>query len=319
VLKASEWLAVRRGILSDHPLRAALIQGSTRDGGVMRRWFGTGLVLTLLGGGFLIADGLFVAAESDERWSPEVIAHRGASEAAPENTLAAIVLAWRQGADAVEVDVRLSRDGQIVLMHDSSTERTSRHDARVANQTLAELKTLDVGGPYGDEWAGEPIPTLAEALATVPAEGRIFIDLKVGREIVPELVRVIEASQLRPAQLVVTGTSLSTLAAVKREIPDAAAYWIVTLRQHPETRAWLPPVSNRIHRARQAGFDGLNFRMSGVIEPGVVNQVRQAGLKVYVWTVNTEDEARQAINAGVDGITTDRPGWLRALLDGTLR
>ena len=284
----------------------------------MRRWFGTGLVLTLLVGGLLIADGLFVAAGADERRSPEVIAHRGASEDAPENTLAAIVLAWRQGADAVEVDVRLSRDGQIVLMHDSSTERTSGHDARVANQTLAELKTLDVGRWWGDNWAGEPIPTLAEALAIVPAEGRIFIDLKVAREIIPELVRVIEASQVRPAQVVVTGTSLATLAAVKRAIPGVAAYWIVTLRRHPETRAWLPPVSNRIHRARQAGIDGLNVRMADVVEPGFVDRVRQAGLEVYVWTANTEDEARQAINAGVDGITTDRPGWLRKLLDGML-
>jgi glycerophosphoryl diester phosphodiesterase len=281
----------------------------------MRHWFWTGFAGTLIIS-LLVADGLFLTADSRDGRRPEIIAHRGASEEAPENTLAAIELAWRQGADAVEVDARLSRDGQIVLMHDASTERTGGHFARVANQTLAELKTLDVGRWWGDDWAGEPVPTLAEALDTVPSGGRIVIDLKVEHEIIPEFVRVIKSSHVRPVQIVVTGSSLATLAAVKREIPDAAAWWIVTLRQHPETRGWLPPVSNRIHRARQAGIDGLNFRMNGVIEPGVVEQVRQAGLQVSVWTVNTQDEARQAIHAGVDGITTDRPGWLRELLDG---
>lgn len=281
----------------------------------MRHWFSTGLAGALLIA-LLVADGLFLTADSRDSRRPEIIAHRGASEEAPENTLAAIELAWRQGADAVEVDARLSRDGEIVLMHDSSTERTGDRFAQVANQTLAELKTLDAGRWWGDDWAGEPVPTLAEALDTVPSDGRIVIDLKVEREIIPELVRVIEASQVRPAQIVVTGLSLATLAAVKREIPDVTACWIVTLRQHPETRAWLPPVSNRIHRARRAGIDGLNFRMNGVIEPGVVHQVRQAGLQVYVWTVNTENEARQALHAGVEGITTDRPGWLRELLNG---
>lgn len=245
---------------------------------------------------------------------PEIIAHRGASYEAPENTLAAIRLAWQQGADAVEVDARLSRDGRIVLMHDATTRRTTGLDARVANLTLAELEALDAGSWMGPQWAGERVPALAEALASVSEGRRVFIDLKVGREIVPELVRVLRASELPPAQTAVIGSSLPVLEAARRALPGVSVYWLVSMRQHPETGRWLPPLSSRIRRARASGLDGLDFRMADAIDAAFVDETRQAGLAFYVWTVNTPDEADQARRAGVDGITTDRPGWLRERL-----
>ena len=295
----------------------------------MRRWIGTWLAVGALAlAGVLAVARVFVIAGVEERGpaiderepavkepgtAVEIIAHRGASEDAPENTLAAIELAWAQGADAVEVDARLSRDGRIVLMHDSTTQRTGGRDAKVANQTLAELRTLDVGRRHSAEWAGERVPTLAEALATVPEGRRLFIDLKVGREVVPELVRVLDASRFPPAQIAVIGSSLRTLEAVKRALPAVAAYWIQTVRRHPETGQWLPSLESRIRRAREAGIDGLDFQMAEAIDRAYVAQARQAGLAVFVWNVNTADEARRGYCARVDGITTDRPGWLREL------
>jgi len=99
----------------------------------------------------------------------EIIAHRGASHDAPENTLAAVNLAWQQNADAVEIDVHLSRDGQIVVIHDENTRKTAGLNKNVSEQTLAELRRLDVGRWKGRQWAGEKIPVLAEVLGALPA------------------------------------------------------------------------------------------------------------------------------------------------------
>src|SRR5690554_3096282 len=99
---------------------------------------------------------------------PELIAHRGASWLAPENTLASVVLAWEMDADAVEIDIYLTSDNQIVLFHDATTKRTAGRDGLVEEQTLEQLRELDVGSWKGPQWEGEKIATLDQALATVP-------------------------------------------------------------------------------------------------------------------------------------------------------
>jgi len=99
----------------------------------------------------------------------EIVAHRGASFDAPENTVAAIKLAWEQKADASEFDVYLSKDGKIVVIHDATTKRTAGDDMKVALTNLDELRKLDVGKWKNAKFAGEKIPTLEEMLATVPS------------------------------------------------------------------------------------------------------------------------------------------------------
>src|SRR5262245_12288077 len=109
---------------------------------------------------------------------PVIVAHRGASADAPENTVAAFKLGFEQGADYAETDLRLSKDGQIVLIHDDNTKRTAGLDKKVREQTLEELRRLDAGSFKGEKWKGEPIPTLEEGLATVPKGKGIFLELK---------------------------------------------------------------------------------------------------------------------------------------------
>src|SRR6266536_3117553 len=116
----------------------------------------------------------------------EIIAHRGASRDAPENTLAAVNLAWRQGADAAEVDVQFSRDGKLVVIHDPNTRRTAKRNKKVSDQTLAELRLLDVGRWKGDQWRGERIPTLEEVLETVPNGKRRVVELKAAPNAIPK-------------------------------------------------------------------------------------------------------------------------------------
>jgi glycerophosphoryl diester phosphodiesterase len=142
-----------------------------------------------------------VREEAPTNSSMEIIAHRGSSHEAPENTLAAIRLAWRQHADAVEIDVHLSKDGHLVAIHDDNTRKTAGRKKKVRDQTLAELRALDAGSWKHRKWAGEKIPTLAEVLETIPETKRLFIEVKCGVEVLPALEQVVKESGKTPKQL----------------------------------------------------------------------------------------------------------------------
>src|SRR3954454_21771589 len=107
---------------------------------------------------------------------PEIVAHRGESADAPENTLAAFRLAWERNVPAIELDVHLTRDGALIVSHDANTLRTTATPKAIKESTLEELRSLDAGRWKGERWAGERMPTLAEALQTIPEGARCFIE-----------------------------------------------------------------------------------------------------------------------------------------------
>src|SRR5688572_14794281 len=160
----------------------------------------------------------------------EIIAHRGASFDAPENTVTSIRLAWQQKADASEFDVFLSKDGKIVVIHDKDTKRVAGVNKKVVEQIFNELRQLDVGAWKGKQFAGERIPTLEEMLVTVPQGKRVLIEVKCGPEIIPELDRVLRASSLKSEQTAVISFHADVVAAAKKARPDLMAYWIVSLK-----------------------------------------------------------------------------------------
>jgi glycerophosphoryl diester phosphodiesterase len=246
----------------------------------------------------------------------EIIGHRGASHDAPENTLASIRLAWKQNADASETDVHLTKDGQIVVIHDFNTRRVGGRNQKVVEQTLAELKELDIGRWKGAQWAGERIPTLAEYLAAIPPGKRLFIEIKCGPEIVPRLGEVIRAGHKRPEQTCLIGFSYDVMRAVKHELPELKSYWIVELKLNKKTGRWSPNLATLIRKAKEAGLDGIDFGDSPALDREFVGSIKQANLEVYTWTVDVVDEAKRLEQAGVDGITTNRPGFLKESLMG---
>ncbi|MBA4186638.1 MAG: glycerophosphodiester phosphodiesterase [Planctomycetaceae bacterium] len=244
----------------------------------------------------------------------KIIGHRGASYDAPENTLASIRLAWEQHADAVEFDVWQSRDGEIVLLHDATTKRTGGVDRLVTDQTLEELRRLDVGSWKSAAFAGERIATLAEVLATVPTGKRALIEVKCGPEAVPELVRVLAASGLAPEQTVVISFHATVIAAVKRTRPDVPAYWVVNLVGEKRTAEELIAIAGQIKA------DGLDLSATPeVLDRAFGSKVLAAGLLLCVWTVDTVELAHAMIAAGVECLTTNRPGWLREQLGTVIR
>jgi glycerophosphoryl diester phosphodiesterase len=241
-----------------------------------------------------------------------IVAHRGASHDAPENTLAAFQLAWEQGADAIEGDFHLTRDGRIVCIHDEKTKRTSGEEHVVSASALDELRRLDVGRWKGARWAGERIPTLEEVLATVPAGKKIFMEIKCGPEIVPALKATLKNSGLRTEQAIVISFHEGVIAAVRRELPEFKAYWLAGFQQNKQTKAYEPSVETvfqSLERLRPHGLDVQGNR--DVVNEAFVRRLRDMQLEFHVWTINDPEEARYFQALGVDSITTDRPGSLR--------
>ena len=246
----------------------------------------------------------------------EIIAHRGASHDAPENTLAAARLAWSQGADALECDVQLTREGELAVFHDDDTGRLAPGaPARaVAELTLEELQALDIGAWKDPQFAGERAPTLGALLALVPAGRRIFIELKNGPEAVPGLVRALARSTLAPAQVVVISFHLEAVRAAKRALPRCEGCWILERAAQARGNPSAASLDAIIAQARAAGLDGLDLEAEWPVDRTLAATVRAAKLKLYVWTVDDSARARDVARAGVDGITTNRPGWLRERL-----
>lgn len=241
------------------------------------------------------------------------IAHRGASFDAPENTLAAVNVAWKQRADAVEIDVRLTRDNHLVVIHDANTRRTCRVRGRISGRSLEQLRALDAGSWKNAKWRGERIPTLEEVLATVPPGKRLFIEIKARKNTANALARALDKCRIKPEQIVLIGFSLKAMKSLKRMFPEIEVCWIAALKRNRLTRRW-PDADRLARKIRAAELDGLDLRANGAITPVFIKKIHSAGLKLYVWTVDSPETAEKLTRAGVDGITTNRPGWLREKL-----
>src|SRR5438552_2183206 len=162
---------------------------------------------------------------SPDNWAMQIIAHRGASFDAPENTLPAIRLAWEQGADAVEVDVHLSRDSRVAVIHDANTRKVAGVNSKICDQTWAELQKLDVGCWKNRRWAGVCIPSLEDVLATVPKGKRLFIEVKCGEQFIAAAAASLQNRCGK--QVVVIGFSLPTMQKVKAAFPELEVCSIV--------------------------------------------------------------------------------------------
>jgi glycerophosphoryl diester phosphodiesterase len=254
--------------------------------------------------------GLFLFSVSGCRGPVEIIAHRGASYDAPENTLASVRLGWEKRAN-VEIDVYLSKDNRMVVIHDATTKRTGGVDLKVKETSAEELRKLDVGSFKAQAFAGERIPFLAEVIETVPPRQKLYVEIKCGKEILPQLRQLfVESGKM--SQIVIIGFDLETVAASKRLI-DVPTYWLKGTEKVKDTEQWIPHDPKLIQMAKDKGLDGLDVDFAGVTEE-LVRAANAAGQKLYVWTVDDPDEAMRLVKLGVDGITTNRPDWLREQL-----
>ena len=243
---------------------------------------------------------------------PLVLAHRGASAVAPQNTLAAFKKAMELGADGVELDVQLSADGVPVVIHDMTVDTLTDGTGRVSEMSLAQLKELDAGASFDPAFTGERIPTLDEVLEAVGDTLLLNIELKTyalrdtGLE--QAVLHLVQRHALGPRALFSSFNPLA-LRRVKRLSPTA----LVGLLYAPELplplrKAWLAPLFP--HEARHPEHTMVNA--------AYMAWAHRRGYRVHTWTVDDAVDMQRLIHLRVDGVITNRPDRLLALLDGDL-
>ena len=247
-----------------------------------------------------------------------VIGHRGSGAMAPENTLAAIRLALRQGADYIENDIMRTKDGRLVITHDLSLARTTdveqvfpdRTSYQVADYTLAEIKQLDAGSWFGAEFAGQRILTLREWVEAVGSSAGMLLEAKdpwafpgIETDIDKELRSIPTFVQaLRKGKVIMQAGDEPWLRAYNQLAPDVPVALLYYTR----------PTDEQLVSA-STWLDAVNPAL-GNIDQAIVDRTHQLGLKTYVWTVNHGSDMNRGIDWGVDGIITDYPGVLVQVL-----
>ncbi|TVY09761.1 glycerophosphodiester phosphodiesterase [Paenibacillus cremeus] len=238
---------------------------------------------------------------------PLIIGHRGAKGSAPENTLAAFALAFEQGAEAIELDVQESADGELIVCHDATVDRTTNGKGRIAELTVAELQKLDAGGWYHERFAGEKLPTLAEVFELVPVEYMINVEIKCpfSERLFVRLKELLEQYD-RLQSVVVSSFNHKLLQELKQRLPElkAGLLYEANFTQH-----------RKMAEGSGIGVFSLHpqFRLIGAED---VKDALAHGLQVYPYTINELTDLQRAVEAGVSGIITDYPDRLKRLLAG---
>ncbi|MBA4495037.1 glycerophosphodiester phosphodiesterase family protein [Paenactinomyces guangxiensis] len=246
--------------------------------------------------------------------NPHVVAHRGNSVAAPENTIAAIRSAKNAGVPIVEVDTQTTYDGVPILMHDKTVDRTTNGTGYVNEMNLTEIRMLDAGSWFSPQFAGERVPTLEEALDEIKDSNiKLLLEIKAP-ETQTEIKRILfEVTSREMSDQVIIQSFDETILRYARslapEIPRAI------LRTTPHT----DPVA----AAKDLGLISYHAKHTGLSEnPGVIKTLHQAGFSVFTYTIDTSTEWGKFTNLGVDGIVTNHPkaalDWLSNGFPGTV-
>jgi len=253
-------------------------------------------------------------------WTPKPVAvfygakevlnwgHRGALEAAPENTLSSFRTAVEIGASGVELDVMLSADGELVVIHDYSLDRTTDGTGPVKDYPLAELKELDAGHWFSGDFSGERIPTLQEVIEAL--DPSVFLNIEIKSESMASdglekaVVQAIAENDLYDRVIVSSFNPVSLI-----RVKSADKNIDVGLIYAPDLeiylrKGWFIPLLRP---------EALHPRHD-MVDEDYMTRARKKGFKVVVWTVNEVEEMERLVNLGVDGIITNRPGVLRQLL-----
>jgi len=235
---------------------------------------------------------------------PQIIAHRGASYLAPENTVASAKLAWELGTDAVETDIYLSKDDRIIVSHDGNTRRTTGKNYKIRETLSDTLRILDAGSLKNEKYKGEKLPFLEEIIETVPDGKKLVIEIKCGSEVLPMLKETITRYGTN-RKFDFISFDLKTIADTKIAFPANSCYWLCSdsslLRKN-------------IEMVSKTGLNGVSLSYS-IINKKSASMIEALGLELFTWTVDNPEEAKRLISLGVKGITTNRPGWMQEQLN----
>jgi glycerophosphoryl diester phosphodiesterase len=252
---------------------------------------------------------------------PVNLAHRGASALAPENTIEAFRLAVEAGAGGLELDVHMTRDGHLVVIHDASVDRTTNGTGAVSEMTLEELRRLDAGHNFSPDGGptrpyrgrGVRVPTLGEVLREFPGVA-VNIEIKAGTPGIEEKVLGV----LREANALGRALVVSTPHDIVKRFRKVSGGHVSTGASRWEIGLFYISSRFRLERLVRPAYDALQvpLRHRGlpVVTPRFVRAAHARGVRVDAWTINQADEMRRLLDLGVDVIMTDRPGMLAEVL-----
>lgn len=245
----------------------------------------------------LILSSFYVSAQKDITF----VGHRGASYLAPENTIESISLAWELGAKAAECDVMLTKDNQVVVIHDNKGKRLTGHDFEVKEVNYSEIKEYPILLSKSNEkkFEGATIPLLEDLLATIPDDGTLVIEIKIGPEILPYLKEVI-SEHWKTGNIAFIAFNFETIMATKELYPDIPCYYLSMFKAD---------LNKKHDLIVESKLDGVNLRHK-IIDKKLVKKYKKAGKNIWCWTVDEPEDAKKMIGLGVTGITTNRPVWL---------
>ena len=241
-----------------------------------------------------------------------VIAHRGAGAYYPENTMIAFRSAYEMGAEMIELDVTLSKDGIPVVIHDEDLDRTTNGKGKVADKTLKELKELDAGSWFDSKFQGERIPTLEEVLEF--ASGKISLNIEIKPETVTDTVhggveeRVLSLVKEYEMEQYVLFSSFDYRAIEHLKALDVDIYGAL-LYNEPQSRKRSP---SKLVQDYQANAFNCSYRQ---YSKKWADELKNAQIPVYIYTVNSKRTMKKVIGRGVSGIFTDKPDVLKELVD----
>jgi glycerophosphoryl diester phosphodiesterase len=247
----------------------------------------------------------------------EVIAHRGASGTHPENTLAAIKQAINLGVDWIEIDVRQTLDRVLIVIHDETLSRTTSGRGRIISKNYSTIKQHDAGSWFSPEFKDEKIPSLNEVLNLVEKSNcKLLIELKgtllAQPKLASNIISMLEKHAMKERVLLQSFNS-EVLRALQKEDPTVALNNLINYhsRSMPFYIDRIPKLGN-IYRVKYT--EGINPNYKKVTEK-MVAKVHESGKKMYCWTVDNPSHMEQLIELGVDGIITNYPERLLALLN----
>jgi len=249
---------------------------------------------------FTSCTGLPAPRMNDHTAKAEIIAHRGASLRAPENTYASAVRAWELNADAVEVDIRITGDSRVIALHDFSTLRTTGKHIPVSSAHYTDIESLDAGSYMSEVYSGEQIPLLTDLLKTVPDGKRIFLEWK-DYSADPSLLTDLLLKTGFQDRCAVISFNLDALTKIKKELPETPCYLLKLAC--PEEK-----LAAEILMLKRYSLNGLDLYHPSITEH-TIKSLHEEGLSCIAWTVNSLHTARKLTAWGIDGITTNKPGW----------
>lgn len=246
----------------------------------------------------------------DSKDNPFVIAHRGGAKLAPENTLASFKNAIRLGADMIEIDIHLSKDSEIIVIHDDSLNRTTNGTGNIKDLTLEEIKKYDAGSWFGENFKNEKVPTLAETFKTINGKAKLLIEIKDGDEKYPGLEKkLVESIKKHKVSdwVIIQSFNKSSILRIKKINPKLVTYYLMG----GNFDDFYSEVSAKIENGEtiEKKFNGIAPHHS-LLDKQKVKLLHNAGFGVFTFTVNKVEQMNEMIDIKVDGIITDIPDVL---------